>query len=208
MQGRHYINSMDTYTQWGCVIGTIEGLNFPKRKVAYSKNWEYSSGTDVILGGYESRELTLTCGISADSATHIRSKIDKFLRDLAAMGEFVLYDANRREGAVCVLADENSRKVTPRLMGGYAILKVKLMNYYPCCKTFIASSAAAQTVAFTLKNAVLPCKIYWGDGTSQIATTGSVSKQLAAGTWHVVVATDTEFNPEQTVTGATVSLNI
>lgn len=208
MTGRHYINGKDTYTQWGAVIGVIEGLNFPRRKLSYTKVWEGYSGTDVILGGYDSRELTLTVGIKADDATHIRAKVEKFLRDLTSLGEFVLYDTNRKEGVVCVLTDESTRKVTPRLMGGFAKFTVKLLNCYPVGKTFIATSATSQTVTVTLKSTSLPSKIFWGDGTSIIARTTTASKTLAAGTWHVVVTADSDFNPESSVTGATAPLTI
>jgi len=84
-------------------------------------------------------------------------------------------------------------------------LSLKFINDYPCSKTFIATGE--QTVTINFKNTT-PKKVFWGDGTSTIARTESASKSLAAGTWHIVVTDNTDFNPESSVKGATAALTI
>lgn len=209
MTNQHYINGKDIYTQWGVDILKIEGLNFPKRKTAYYKAWEGYSGADVILGGYESREVTISLVISIASGEHYRAKVEKFLRDLVSFGEFVLYDVDRKEGVILRLSDETSRNIYMDIANKkVADLTLKFINDYPCSKTFIATSASSQTVTINFKNTTYPKKVFWGDGTNSIARTASASKSLAAGTWYIVVSENIDFNPESSVTGATAALTI
>lgn len=209
MTNQHYINGKDVYTQWGVDITKIDGLDFPKRKTAYYKAWEGYSGADVVLGGYESREVTVSLVVSIASGEHYRAKVERFLRDLASYGEFVLYDVDRREGVVLRLSDEASRNIYLDIANKkVGELTLKLINDYPCSKTFIATSETSQTVTINFKNTTYPKKVFWGDGTSAIERIASTSKSLAAGTWYIVVAENTDFDPESSVTGATASLTI
>jgi hypothetical protein len=209
MTNQHYINGKDVFTQWGIVITSIQGLDFPKRKTAYYKSWEGYTGADAIPGGYESREVTLALVVYVSATENPRAKVETFLRDLSAMWEFVLYDVDRKEGVVLRLSDESARNIYNDIANKkVAELSLKLVNDYPCAKTFIATSGAAQTVTVNFKNTTCPKKVFWGDGTSVIARTSSASKSLAAGTWYIVVAENADFNPESSIVGATSALTI
>ncbi len=201
MTNQHYINGQDVFTTWGVIITKIEGLNFPKRKTAYSKAWEGYSGTDVIPGGYESREITVSLVLYVEANENARAKIEKFLRDLSSLWEFVLYDVERKEGVVLRLSDETMRNIYKDTNNKHlGELSLKLINDYPCSKTFITSCDAVNgTVKIEFKNLNNPRKIFWGNGVCSIERSELAQYNLPKGTWYIVVTDNTDFNPDKSL---------
>lgn len=169
-QQAYLLDGVDFKTYGVYVSGSDGIMNRPKMKAPASLNWDNYHGESVDLSHkfYESREITLSCFIKAESKMNFIKKIAAFEQQFDKMGTNRLtIDVHPVKPLIyevyCKDAIEISKEWSDELMVG--TFKLKLIEPEPVKRILkhirVGESTKTCTITLTSTKYV---NIYWGDG--------------------------------------------
>ena len=169
-QQAYLLDGVDFKTYGVFVSGSDGIMNRPKMKAPATLNWDNYHGESVDLSRkfYESREITLSCFIKADSKMDFIKKITAFEQQFDKRGtNRLVLDVHPVKPLIyevyCKDAIEISKEWSDELMVG--TFKLKLVEPEPVKRVLkhIRVSEATKTCTITLTSSKY-VNIYWGDG--------------------------------------------
>lgn len=169
-QQAYLLDGVDFKTYGVYVSGSDGIMNRPKMKAPASLNWDNYHGESVDLSHkfYESREITLSCFIKAESKMDFIKKIAAFEQQFDKMGTNRLtIDVHPVKPLIyevyCKDAIEISKEWSDELMVG--TFKLKLIEPEPVKRIlkYIRVGESTKTCTITLTSTKY-VNIYWGDG--------------------------------------------
>ena len=169
-QQAYLLDGVDFKTYGVFVSGSDGIMNRPKMKAPATLNWDNYHGESVDLSRkfYESREITLSCFIKADSKMDFIKKITAFEQQLDKRGtNRLVLDVHPVKPLIyevyCKDAIEISKEWSDELMVG--TFKLKLVEPEPVKRVLkhIRVSEETKTCTITLTSSKY-VNIYWGDG--------------------------------------------
>lgn len=169
-QQAYLLDGVDFKTYGVFVSGSDGIMNRPKMKAPATLNWDNYHGESVDLSRkfYESREITLSCFIKADSKMDFIKKITAFEQQFDKSGtNRLVLDVHPVKPLIyevyCKDAIEISKEWSDELMVG--TFKLKLVEPEPVKRVLkhIRVSEATKTCTITLTSSKY-VNIYWGDG--------------------------------------------
>lgn len=90
VSGYFFMDGMDLWVQFGLFIekGSADFLRYPPKKESITHDWLDSNGLDVDLSRvfFKERQVTLNCGIIAETEEDFWLKHDSFIATLAQPG--------------------------------------------------------------------------------------------------------------------------
>jgi hypothetical protein len=90
LSGYFFMDGMDLWVNFGLVIerGSADFLRYPPKKESITHDWLDSNGVDVDLSRifFQERQVTLACGIIADSEEDFWLRHDSFIATLTQPG--------------------------------------------------------------------------------------------------------------------------
>ncbi len=169
-QQAYLLDGVDFKT-FGVYVSFSDGImNRPKMKAPATLNWDNYHGESVDLSHkfYESREITLSCFIKADSKMDFIKKITAFEQQFDKRGtNRLVLDVHPVKPLIyevyCKDAIEISKEWSEELMVG--TFKLKLVEPEPVKRVLkhIRVGEATKTCTITLTSSKY-VNIYWGDG--------------------------------------------
>lgn len=169
-QQAYLLDGVD-FKEYGVYVSGSDGImNRPKLKSPASLKWDnyHGESVDLIHKFYESREITLSCFIKADSKMDFIKKITAFEQQFDKKGtNRLVIDVHPIKPLIyevyCKDAIEIQKEWSNELMAG--IFKLKLVEPEPVKRVLkhirIDESTKTCSITFTSSKYV---NIYWGDG--------------------------------------------
>lgn len=171
------------FKEYGVFVSGSDGvMNRPKMKAPATLNWDNYHGESVDLSHkfYESREITLSCFVKAESKMDFIKKITTFEQQFDKKGtNRLVIDVHPVKPLIyevyCKDAIEISKEWSDELMVG--TFKLKLIEPEPVKRVLkhirINDATKACTITLTSSKYV---NIYWGDGSVDYDISGDAVK--------------------------------
>lgn len=171
------------FKEYGVFVSGSDGvMNRPKMKAPATLNWDNYHGESVDLSHkfYESREITLSCFVKAESKTDFIKKITTFEQQFDKKGtNRLVIDVHPVKPLIyevyCKDAIEISKEWSDELMVG--TFKLKLIEPEPVKRVLkhirVNDATKACTITLTSTKYV---NIYWGDGSVDYDISGDSVK--------------------------------
>lgn len=171
------------FKEYGVYVSGSDGvMNRPKMKAPATLNWDNYHGESVDLSHkfYESREITLSCFVKAESKMDFIKKITTFEQQFDKMGtNRLVIDVHPVKPLIyevyCKDAIEISKEWSDELMVG--TFKLKLIEPEPVKRVLkhIRVNESTKTCTITLTSTKY-VNIYWGDGSVDYDISGDAVK--------------------------------
>lgn len=169
-QQSYLLDGVDLKTYGVYVSGSDGILNRPKMKVPASLSWDnyHGESVDLMHKFYESRKITLSCFVKADSKMDFIKRVSEFESQFDKKGtNRLVIDVHPIKPLIyevyCEDAIEITKEWSDTLMVG--TFKLKLIEPEPVKRVLkhIRISDATRTCSITLTTSKY-VNIYWGDG--------------------------------------------
>ena len=171
------------FKEYGVFVSGSDGvMNRPKMKAPATLNWDNYHGESVDLSHkfYESREITLSCFVKAESKMDFIKKITTFEQQFDRKGtNRLVIDVHPVKPLIyevyCKDAIEISKEWSDELMVG--TFKLKLIEPEPVKRVLkhIRVNESTKTCTITLTSTKY-VNIYWGDGSVDYDISGDAVK--------------------------------
>ncbi|UWH95599.1 MAG: hypothetical protein [Bacteriophage sp.] len=171
------------FKEYGVYVSGSDGvMNRPKMKAPATLNWDNYHGESVDLSHkfYESREITLSCFVKAESKMDFIKKITTFEQQFDKTGtNRLVIDVHPVKPLIyevyCKDAIEISKEWSDELMVG--TFKLKLIEPEPVKRVLkhIRVNESTKTCTITLTSTKY-VNIYWGDGSVDYDISGDAVK--------------------------------
>lgn len=169
-QQAYLLDGVD-FKEYGIYVSGSDGvMNRPKMKAPATLNWDNYHGESVDLAHkfYESREITLSCFVKAESKIDFIKKVTTFEQQFDKMGtNRLVIDVHPVKPLIyevyCKDAIEIQKEWSDELMVG--TFKLKLIEPEPVKRVLkhIRVNESTKTCTITLTSSKY-VNIYWGDG--------------------------------------------
>lgn len=171
------------FKEYGVFVSGSDGvMNRPKMKAPATLNWDnyHGESVDLLHKFYESREITLSCFVKAESKMDFIKKITTFEQQFDKKGtNRLVIDVHPMKPLIyevyCKDAIEISKEWSDELMVG--TFKLKLIEPEPVKRVLkhirVNESTKACTITLTSTKYV---NIYWGDGSVDYDISGDAVK--------------------------------